>query len=308
MVGPTLVEIREHVEQLATPDGRYHVVCGYTGARPVPVAGHRFEDRATARVAARATEQYRAALRRYDPQVPLYNLIVCQDPPRGATSARSDGRDGWRESPEDVPVGDASRDGSDSTDRREVVEFCHRLASAVFESLSGGDHDAVERAVMDAYFELAETVDDPDRLCFPLLESMATELDARLCPSEQAAVLTDAAGRLDPTDAGSEPLPATLDALDARGLVDGYRRSPWSVDLDGGGRSVAARVFGYALSPRDGRLPVLPFTLELLRRRPTRLPKPVEVAAVDGGWRVTFVLDDGVDRDGLLCVPVATGV
>ncbi|WP_254278629.1 DUF7552 domain-containing protein [Haloarcula marina] len=77
-IGPTLVEIRESIEQFASDDGRYYVVCGRTGERPVPVAGRRFESRATARAALEATEQYRCALRRYDPRTPRYDLIVCE--------------------------------------------------------------------------------------------------------------------------------------------------------------------------------------------------------------------------------------
>ncbi|MFP8890708.1 hypothetical protein ACLI4U_13185 [Natrialbaceae archaeon A-CW2] len=56
MVGPTLIDIREHIDGLATKDGQYYVVCGRTDDRPVPAAGDRFPDRATARTATRATE------------------------------------------------------------------------------------------------------------------------------------------------------------------------------------------------------------------------------------------------------------
>jgi hypothetical protein len=98
MVEAPLLDTREYVEGLAVPDGAFYVVCGRTGSRPVPTAGLRFPDRETARKAARATEHYRAALRRYDPDVPHYDPIVCQatdspvapdgrrgreDPPRG---------------------------------------------------------------------------------------------------------------------------------------------------------------------------------------------------------------------------------
>ena len=31
MVGPTLIDIREHIEGLATEDGQHYVVCGRTG-------------------------------------------------------------------------------------------------------------------------------------------------------------------------------------------------------------------------------------------------------------------------------------
>lgn len=67
MVGMTLLEIRNHIHSLASESGEYYVVCGRTGDRPVPVTGNRFRTRATARSAARAAEQYRSELRRYDP-------------------------------------------------------------------------------------------------------------------------------------------------------------------------------------------------------------------------------------------------
>lgn len=79
-----------HIEGLATADGRYYLAYGRTGDRPVPAAGNRFPDRATARAVARATEQYRSALRRYDPQVPYYNLIVCEETSRDATTGDGD--------------------------------------------------------------------------------------------------------------------------------------------------------------------------------------------------------------------------
>lgn len=78
MVEAPLLDTREYVEGLAVPDGDFYVVCGRTGSRPVPTAGLRFPDRETAREAARATEHYRAALRRYDPDVPHYDPIVCE--------------------------------------------------------------------------------------------------------------------------------------------------------------------------------------------------------------------------------------
>lgn len=78
MVDLTLAPIRAYVEALASDGGEYYVVCGRTGSRPVPATGKRFASRTSARLAARASERYRAALRRYDPQVPHYDLIVCQ--------------------------------------------------------------------------------------------------------------------------------------------------------------------------------------------------------------------------------------
>jgi len=42
MVGPTLIEIREHIDGLATEDGQYYLRCGRTGDRhPILGPGHR---------------------------------------------------------------------------------------------------------------------------------------------------------------------------------------------------------------------------------------------------------------------------
>ena len=115
MVGPTLVDIREHVETLASDDGDYYIVCGRTGDRPVPAAGLRFDERGTARSAARATEQYRAALRRYDPKVPRYDVIVCQRYERA--EGRSDpesGRSGPRTPESDGTAGSQTSDSISS--------------------------------------------------------------------------------------------------------------------------------------------------------------------------------------------------
>ena len=89
MPDSTLTSIRERIEALASADGRYYVTCARTGDRPVPAAGHRFPDRATARAAARLTERYRAVLRRYDPQVPSYDPIVRQGPGAATPAGRA---------------------------------------------------------------------------------------------------------------------------------------------------------------------------------------------------------------------------
>jgi hypothetical protein len=305
MVGPTLIDIRERIEALATEGGRYYVVCGRTGDRPVPATGKRFPDRATARAAARATEQYRSALRRYDPQVPFYDLVVCEGADRDVTASRPDGPTPGpprHRLSEPVVTGDGA-----TPERRDLVEFCHRAAGAVFESLSEAGYDGVERAVMDAYVELAETVDDADELCLCLLESMAAELDDRLAPADQAEVLVDAAGRLESPTGGDGPLDATLAALGRRGFVESYTRSPWSVDLDGGSGAVVVQFSGYALTPRDDRLPVLPLTLELCRHRPAGPPRSVRVTAADEAGGVTVVLADAGERRGLVSAPVDGG-
>ena len=304
MVGTTLVEIREHIQSLSVADGAYHVRCGRTGDRPVPVSGLRFPDRATARAAARATEQYRSTLRRYDPQVPHYDLIVCEWVAYNQAVTHPDA------STTDTPGCQRSEPiyTDDTTPGRcDLIEFCHRVAGAVFETLSEAGYDELETVVMDTYFELAETVVDPDELCLCLLESMAAALDDRLSPADQAEILADAAARLDSAVDDSSPLEATLAALKQRGVIESYTRSPWSVGLDAGAGYVVVQISGYALAARDGRLPILPLTLELCRHHTERPPQSIQVSAVDGGWQLTFVLADTGAQNGLVSAPIDRG-
>lgn len=294
MVGMTLVEIRERVESLESDDGDYYVVCGRTGEQPVPVVGKRFDTRTAAESAARAAEQYRAELRRYDPRVQYYDLIVCEASRTRwtAETRRADDRD-WSLS--DPVLRGASPDG----ERRELVEFCHRVAAAVFETLSEAGYGSTETAVMDAYVELAERIADPDELCLCLLETMSNELDERLDPDEQADVIDRAASRLPRAEPSDRPVAATLARLRRLGLLGGFTRSPQSVDLDDGSRSVVVRLREYAFSPREGRLPVLPIALDLHRRRPDLPPSALTVVDADDGWRVRIVLANDGEPEGL---------
>jgi hypothetical protein len=317
MVGTTLIELRERVESLASDEGTYYLVCARTGERPIPTAGLRFERRATARNAARAAEQYRTALRRYDEQVPYRDLVVCQDTrvsaPTGGETRDSDG-DRWSLS-EPVLRGattasDRQRPTDDrqrpTDDRQRLTEFCHEVAAVVFETLCESGYDAVESAVMDAYFELAESVEDVDELCLCLLESVATELDVHLSPAEQAAVLSDAASRLDSrTAAPGSRIDAAFAHLRAAGVVESVSRSPWSVDLQEGTRSVVVRLHEYALSPHGGRLPTLPLVVELYRGGGDWSPASVEVTDSDEeDWRVRLVLAREPEPDDLASVPI----
>jgi hypothetical protein len=290
MVGVTLVEIRDHIESLASRGGDYYVVCGRTGDRPVPAVGKRFDTRSTAQSAARATEQYRTALRRYDPHLPYYDLIVCQDAGRASTT------------PCRPPTGDPV------PARRRLVEFCHRVAAAVFETLSDAGYPTVETAIMDAYFELAETLADPNDLCLCLLESMSGELHAGLSPADQSAVLAGAAARLGPADTADETVEETFTLLENRGLVTSYTRSAWSVDLDSGSRSVSVEMSNYALSPHRGRLPVLPIVLDLTRRQFDWELSSVRAVGAAGEWRVTFRPSRGETPDGLASAPIRSEV
>lgn len=305
MVGVTLVEIREHIESLASDGGEYYVLCGRTGDRPVPVADKRFDGRAIAEEAARATERYRAALRRYDPQLPHHDLIVCQ-----AAGSAHLSRSRVRSRPEaSGTVSTTTDEGPVSNpERRDLVEFCHRMAAAVFETLSQNGYETLESTVVDTYVDLAESVANPDELCLCLLESMATELDAQLSPTDQAAVLSEAATRLGPTDSGANPLTETLAFLQRRGMIGGYTRSPWSIDLDGESRSAVVELSEYALSPRQGRLPVLPVVLDLYRRWPDSTPASLCAIDVEDGWRVTFGVDPNAEPTGLSSAPIDSEV
>lgn len=226
MIGTTLLDIADHIESLADPDGEFSLVCARYGDRPVPAAGLRFDSREAARAAARATEQYRDALRRYDPELPFYDVVVRQEfagPEPSSTGERTDedsrfapdsGDRGTDELSDRVvggaagrsragdhdgrgsPLAESAGDSSGRGPRRDRVEFCHAAAAATFEALSAGGHDRAESAVMDAYFALAERRSDPDDLCLCLLEAMATALERHLDPGTQATVLSAAAERL----------------------------------------------------------------------------------------------------------------
>jgi len=300
MVGMTLVDIREHIESLASEDGEFYVVCGRTGDRPVPAAGQRFADRATARSAARATEQYRTALRRYDPQLPFYDLIVCQDaePLPDATGPEP------RPEPPAEPTSDRAAARTDRDPDRRLVEFSHRVAGAVFETLSDTGYDAVERAVMEEYFDLAETTADPDDLCLCLLESMATELDGRLSPAEQADLLAEAAARLPSPEPPDRSVSAALSSLTECGLLDGHIRSGPAADTGDEPRQLVIRLSEYALSPQSGQLPVLPIVFELHRYRRDGGPMSVRAAAVEDGWQLTLRRASKSEPDGLASAPI----
>lgn len=313
MIGTTLLEISDHIESLASETGEYSLVCARYGDRPVPAAGLRFESRPVARAAARATEQYRDALRRYDPRLPYYDVIVRQEFAGDGRAADSGGDARDRDDPHDVrrfsaaeasgwtlsdPVvgGTVGRGNpSDGTAaeragdrRRDRVEFCHEAAAAVFEALSADGHDAAQSAVMDAYFELAERVGDPDDLCLCLLEATASALHRRLAPAEQASVLSAAAAEL-PSVSAEDPVSGTFDRLAEAGVVEGYAR-----ESDSAAGHATVLVSDYALTSRDGRFPTLPLVLELYRRtEPEHRHDAVRIASDDDGWRIGLTVGSG---------------
>lgn len=297
MIGATLGDIREYIESLATESGEYYLACARTGERPVPAADLYFRDRETARAAARATEQYRQTLRRYDPQLPCYDVIVCQ---------RSTVR--WGEAADGIACPPARPAGADdAADGQSPVEYCHTVASVLFETIASSPYDGVEDAVMETYFEAAEAIEHPDELCLQLLESMAAELDARLGVDDQARVLRAAASRLPtPADASDgDPLASTLADLEAVELLDRYAIEDCSIDLDADERVWTVRLDGYAPVDSDDRCVTLPLVVELFRRlsdRPLTVTPTGNLAEREpGAWRLT-ITTGGTVSDGLVCV------
>ncbi|WP_136718186.1 DUF7551 domain-containing protein [Halorientalis salina] len=247
MVGESLGEIRARIESLATDDGDYCVVCGRTGVRPVPVGHERFPDRETAEQAAQAATAYRSVLRRWDPRAPRYDFIACEIPEgpgvldyRAATAGRPD----------------ASLTG-----------FCHDVAAAVFEALSAQGFDDPESAIMDAYCESADAIDDPDDLCLHLLSTLAVEVDARLTADDQARVLRAAASEFSGPSTDEEPLAGTFDRLQAVTLIDDYDIEA-TRERTVGRQSWTVTVEDYALPTTADAMPTLPIGIDLLRRLP----------------------------------------
>ncbi|VTT85129.1 unknown [Halorubrum sp. DM2] len=286
MIGTTLAEIRDHIESLASDDGEYYLICARYGDRPVPASDLRFDTRATARAAAQATTQYRQALRRYDPQVPYYDIVACQAVDIQTRCARIERRRCDSQSTYPAALAEPVVKRSLSV-ARELVEFCHRVAAAVFETLSERGYDAVESAIMDAYFAHAEELSDPNGLCIRLLESMAVELADHLNSSEQVAFLSAAAERLEhePRDATGSPMRSSgeqsvdesLSVLQNTGL---YSRGSQVTDseADGCAAELIVDVSGYALQPSDGRLPLLPIALTVHRCDDAWVPTRVDTS------------------------------
>ncbi|MFC7232427.1 hypothetical protein ACFQMM_15440 [Saliphagus sp. GCM10025308] len=297
MVGTTLQAIRTHLEGLASEGGEYSLVCARYGDRPVPAADLRFESRATARLAARATEQYRETLRRYDPQLPYYDVIVRQEHPPGNWDVV-----GKRDSSTRATDGFAAnaRSKSDAErridERRDLVGFCHRVVGAAFETMSTHGYDALESAVMDAYLALAKRLSSPDGLCLCLLESTAIELATKLSPAEQVTFLSATAARLNASDDPSpvrveRSIDESLSRLRAVGILETVEcvRTGTAETATRTSRRAVISLGEYALSPNGGRLPLLPVVVEWFRCQQAWLPVSATASDSTNGWRIEVV-------------------
>jgi hypothetical protein len=184
------------------------------------------------------------------------------------------------------------------------IEFCHHVAGAVFETLSDGGYDAIKRAVMDVYFEAAETITSRDTLCLRLFEQMAAELDTRLSPETQAGILRDAVTQLPGSTAYDAKLWAAF-GLVALDFFESYSISPPSVNLDTEERTYRVSVTDYVLSPTDTALPTLPITVDVLRRQPDNMPAVSNAARVDANTWQLIPTTASSDPVGLTAAPIS---
>ncbi|MFD1587111.1 hypothetical protein ACFR9U_08950 [Halorientalis brevis] len=287
MVGETLGKLRARIESLARDDGDFCVLCGRTGVRPVPVTDARFEDRATAEQAAEAATTYRAVLRRWDPRAPCYDFIAC-------------------EVPEGLGVGPGRRATATGRRNASLTGFCHDVAAAVFEALSAEGFADAESAIMDAYCESADAIDDPDDLCLHLLTTLAAEFDSQLTSAEQARVLRTAAGEFPGPNTGGTPLTQTFERLQTVTIIGDYavESSPeWVV----GQQSWTVTIDDYALPTAPDAMPTLPIVIDLLRRLPRARLALSDVRQLDGGsWRFEVSASENGPSTGLAWVQ-ATG-
>ena len=73
----TIRQARERIEAVAVDHGDFGVACKDTGCSPAPVTDVTFETFEAAELACLSARAYRSALRRLDPSLPEYDLVVC---------------------------------------------------------------------------------------------------------------------------------------------------------------------------------------------------------------------------------------
>ncbi|WP_411962974.1 hypothetical protein [Haloferax sp. YSMS24] len=301
MVGGTLRDIRAEIRSLSCPDGNYEVVCGRSGIAPSVVAGLTFPDRTTAGDAAELACTYHDALRRYDPSIPFDDPLVHEVSPTTIPPLAM---------PPDNP-------------QTRFSLFCHDVSGAVFESLSALGHRDVESAAMETYLTLAEVVGDESDYCLTMVWSLMSEMDVRLPPAEQTAVVERAAEMFAPIETPN-PVDATLRYLESVDFLDSY--SARALSDEGRNRGDDARTIedtgateadsghpyweftfgGYALAERTGRIPTLPIAVDLLRRTPARSVQFVDGEALaENRWRLRVQFCETGPSDGLVSVDVA---
>lgn len=326
MVGGTLRDIREHVEALSAEGGSYAVVCGRTGREPMPAAGVRFDDRETAAEAAEASSEYRSVLRRYDPQVRYLDPLVhdvSEGPVGPLESASGDARARYFSFCHDVAgaVFEAlSRTGHRDVESAtmdtyltlaEVVsnrdDFCLTMLWSMMSELDVRLEPRRQETVVRAAAESLST--DPqtpsgcvergsagDRTpsgddCESVTVSATSPDDAeqrstgRRGPSDDVVEDASASSRTSPDDA----VEATMARLSSASFVGDYR-----VDASPTEDAWELSFADYALAERTGRLPTLPFAVELVRRVPDRTVRFTDATALsDCRWRLRVEVGRG---------------
>jgi len=136
-----------------------------------------------------------------------------------------------------------------------------------------------------------------------MLERAATALDRQLSPSEQATVLSHAARRLPYRPGTNRPLTTALSALEATGLLQGYAVE--AVPDGPGRRTKRVTLDGYRPSLADGRCPVLPLVVELLRYT-TVTPRIDEATQSPTGLELVVSLTGDTPASGL-CIAAVDG-
>lgn len=302
MIGTTLSDIREQIEALACQTGEYYLVCGRYGDRPVPAAGLTFDTRQTARSAARATEQYRAILRQYDPRLTEYDVIVCQEPSEKPPSDRVDVRDGAATETSRAAAGSPGA----TSQSESLVEFAHGIVGAVFETIAASSHDALEDTIIDTYRMAAKSIERPEERCLRLLGSVAIELGNHCESDELVRILRESAQRLQSPSATAEeaPLASTLSRLQTVALLEEYTLRPRGTDPIQERQEWEVFLTDYELGrPHDGII-TLPLVVELFRRNPDPCFSVVEAESLgrDAGadWRITLTTSIPEDPPGVV--------
>jgi hypothetical protein len=221
--------------------------------------------------AARVAEEYRAALRRYDPTLGFRDLIVCEDQWISADGVQADSED--------------------------LLSFCHDVAGVFFETLSERGYDDVERAVFDDYLDAVE-VADRDELCLELLRSLVDALDRHLTASERASLVASAAERL-PSPGPGDPDQSILRVSSPSGTAERPVESALArlrdVDL----------IAGYSVTGTRGNARTWSVTLlvDLLRRVPESDVAVGDATVTEDGWRLS-VSTGAATPTGLVSVAV----
>nr|WP_226023401.1 hypothetical protein [Halomicrobium salinisoli] len=128
---------------------------------------------------------------------------------------------------------------------------------------------------------------------------MATELDGRLGPGEQAALLRAAASRLPDATSAGDPIESALSVLQSAALLETYAIRSRSFD-SGPARAWEVTVGEYVLGDSPERIVTLPIVVELFRYAPVELLSISDAQRIANGrsatWRLTVTTSEPGDH------------